>query len=108
MSKYGRRAAGTPLTDEERAQLKALAKMPDSEIDFSDIPERVYGSARGAELPLETHTVTLRVDAEVAEWLDRVGDEAAQEINLVLRRTARRRRMAATSGTTAVMFEKAS
>lgn len=27
------------LTDADRAQLKKLADMPDSEIDFSDIPE---------------------------------------------------------------------
>ena len=91
MSKYGRRAAGTPLTDEERAQLRALGQKPDSEIDFSDIPERVYGISRGTNLPLEEHTVTLRVDAEVAEWLETAGIEAAQEINFVLKRTAQRR-----------------
>ena len=28
-----------PLTDEQRANLEALAKRPDSEIDTSDIPE---------------------------------------------------------------------
>ena len=27
-----------PLTDEQKARLKALAEMPDSEIDYSDIP----------------------------------------------------------------------
>ena len=43
MTKYGRRAAGTPLTDEQMAELKAVAELPDSEIDFSDIPERVQG-----------------------------------------------------------------
>ena len=44
MTKYGRRAAGTPLTDEQMAELKAVAELPDSEIDFSDIPERVQGT----------------------------------------------------------------
>ena len=39
MTNYVRRAAGTPLTEEEHRQLKALAEMPDSEIDLSDIPE---------------------------------------------------------------------
>ena len=29
---------GTPLTDEQRAELEALKNMPDSEIDTSDIP----------------------------------------------------------------------
>lgn len=91
MTKYVRVAAGTPLTDEERSQLRALAQMPDSEIDFSDIPERVYDNQRRAALPLEEHTVTLRVDAEVAQWLEHAGIEAAQEINFVLKRTAQRR-----------------
>jgi len=27
-----------PLTDKQKAKLKALAEMPDSEIDYSDIP----------------------------------------------------------------------
>ena len=27
-----------PLTDEQKARIKALREMPDSEIDFSDIP----------------------------------------------------------------------
>ena len=27
-----------PLTEEQKAELKALSEMPDSEIDFSDIP----------------------------------------------------------------------
>jgi len=27
-----------PLTNEQMAELKALSEMPDSEIDFSDIP----------------------------------------------------------------------
>ena len=27
-----------PLTDERKAELKALAEKPDSEIDYSDIP----------------------------------------------------------------------
>jgi len=39
MTNYVRRVAGTPLTDKELQELKALAAMPDSEIDFSDIPE---------------------------------------------------------------------
>jgi len=34
-----RREPGTPLTEEERVELEALKNRPDSEIDFSDIPE---------------------------------------------------------------------
>ncbi len=48
MTNYVRKAAGTPLTDEEMAQLRALAEMPNSEIDFSDIPESTTVQLQGA------------------------------------------------------------
>jgi hypothetical protein len=32
------RAPNTPLTEAQKAELEALAKIPDSEIDYSDIP----------------------------------------------------------------------
>jgi len=92
MTNYGRRAAGTPLTDEHMAELRSLAKMADAEIDFSDIPERSREASTQAALPLEEHTVTLRVDSEVAAWLDRAAKEDANRINWILRREANRNR----------------
>ena len=79
MSEYVRVAAGTPLTDEERSQLRALALKPDSEIDFSDIPERIYPAYNPAA-PLEEHTLTLRLDAEVAKWLESAGEDPIPEL----------------------------
>jgi uncharacterized protein (DUF4415 family) len=105
MSEYVRVAAGTPLTDEDRAQLRALAQKPDSEIDFSDIPERIYRDA-GKVLPLEEHTITLRVDADVAAWLKAVAEEEAERINFILRRAAQRSKRV--QGTNASVLEKAS
>jgi uncharacterized protein (DUF4415 family) len=85
-----RRAAGTPLTDEDKQQLKALADLPDDQIDFSDIPERIYRRESVTSLPLEEHTVTLRVDAEVAAWLETTGKNSPDQVNRILRRAARR------------------
>ena len=106
MTNYGRRAAGTPLTDKELAELRALAKMPDSEIDFSDIPERVHSISEREQLPLEEHTITLRVDSEVAAWLEKSATEDANRINWVLKREATRRRQ--TSGAPQELLDKAS
>ena len=55
-----------PITEERRAQLRALAERPDSEIDFSDIPEltdeqlknavrgRFYRPSRNKSPPVST------------------------------------------------------
>ena len=92
MSLNVRRVAGTPLTDQERSELRQLAAMPDDQIDFTDIPERVYDDGEQltlpTELPLEDHTVTLRVDAEVAAWLEATAQKNPHQVNLLLRRAA--------------------
>ncbi len=92
MSSSVRRVAGTPLTDQERSELRQLAAMPDDQIDFTDIPERVYDDdeqlTSPAALPLEDHTVTLRVDAEVAAWLETSAQSNPHQMNLLLRRAA--------------------
>ena len=105
MSEYVRVAAGTPLTDEERSQLRGLALKPDSEIDFSDIPERIY-PAYNPTAPLEMHTLTLRLDAEVAEWLESASEDEIRQINFLLKRAAHRRKNARSSGSG--FLEKAS
>ena len=62
--------------------------MPDSDIDFSDIPERIPDT--GQELPLKPHTLTLRVDSEVAAWLEKASEREASRINWLLKRESRR------------------
>jgi len=85
-----------PLSDESRRELSALADLPDSEIDFSDIPETTAedwkGAVRGPRLPLESRTVTLALDDEVYEWLEREGKTQAYAINFLLKREAQRRK----------------
>jgi uncharacterized protein (DUF4415 family) len=61
-----------PLTDEQRERLRALAEMPDEDIDFSDIPpltEDFWKNAvRGKFYRPVKKQVTLRIDADVLEW----------------------------------------
>jgi hypothetical protein len=42
------REPGTPLTEKQKRELEELAKMPDREIDFSDIPESPPGAWKNA------------------------------------------------------------
>lgn len=64
-----------PLSDEQIAELKALAARPDSEIDFSDIPEldeAFFKNARqGMMYRLVKQQTTLRLDADILDWFKR-------------------------------------
>ncbi len=83
------RVPGTPLSEESRKQLDALADLEDEDIDYSDIPplpDDFFKNAVRGWLPLETHTLTLALDAEVYDWLIQVGTKNARVINHVLRR----------------------
>ena len=78
-----------PLTEERKAELKALAEMPDSEIDFSDIPpldEAFWKNAVRNPFykPTKTST-TVRVDADVLAWLKSQGQGYQTRINAILR-----------------------
>lgn len=79
-----------PLTEEEKAQLKALAERPDSEIDFSDIPELTEAFWKNAVRgrfykPTKTST-TVRIDSDVLAWLRSEGKGYQSRINAILRR----------------------
>jgi len=57
-----------PLTRKQKAQLERLKKMPDSEIDYSDIPpltDEQLAQFRRAPKVL----VAARVDRDVYDWL---------------------------------------
>ena len=79
-----------PLTDKQRAELKALAARPDGEIDTSDIPEMTdeqWKNARRGHFyrPLKRQ-ITARVDADVLDWLKAQGKGYQSRINAILRR----------------------
>lgn len=58
------------LTPELIAQLEALERMPDSDIDLSDMPERIFGpnAERGKFYRPVKQQLTLRLDADVVHW----------------------------------------
>ncbi len=77
---------GTPLTDEQRAQLRALKDRP---IDFSDIPElppdAFKNAVRGKFYRPVKQAVSLRLDADVIAWLKKDGDGYQTRVNRMLR-----------------------
>ena len=78
-----------PLTDEQKAELKTLAEMPDSEIDYSDIPPLDDAFWKNAVRnpfykPTKTST-TVRVDSDVLAWLKSQGKGYQTRINAILR-----------------------
>jgi len=79
-----------PLTQVQRAKLRALANRPDSEIDLSDAPEMTDEQWKNAERghfyrPVKQQ-ITARVDADVLAWLKSQGKGYQSRINAILRR----------------------
>jgi len=69
--------------------LAALAKRPDSEIDFSDIPEITADFFKGAiknpyYRPLKEQ-VTVRLDSDILAWLKKKGAGYQTRMNALLR-----------------------
>lgn len=79
-----------PLTAEQKAELKAVDSLPDSEIDYSDIPplpDEFWKNAKRGLLykPTKTST-TVRIDSDVLAWLRGQGKGYQTKINRILRR----------------------
>jgi uncharacterized protein (DUF4415 family) len=78
------------LTAAQKLELKALAAMPDSEIDYSDIPPLDDSFWKNAVRnpfykPTKTST-TVRIDSDVLLWLRTQGKGYQSKINAILRR----------------------
>ena len=84
-----------PLTAEQKAELAALAAMPDEDINLSDIPEltdKFWQNAKQGQFyrPLKQQ-LTLRLDADVIAWFKEQspdGDGYQTHINRALRQYA--------------------
>jgi len=91
------RKAGEPLSAESQARMAALARMPDSEIDFSDIPVLSYAGERPfIRNPFYHPTkkqVTLRLDADLLAWAKEGGAGYQTRINSILRAAFVRHRL---------------
>lgn len=78
-----------PLSDEQKAELKALAAMPDSQIDYSDIPPMTDDfwktAVRNPIYKPTKQATTVRVDSDVLLWLKGQGKGYQTRINAILR-----------------------
>jgi uncharacterized protein (DUF4415 family) len=82
-----------PLTDRQRKELERIARMADSEIDFSDAPKTKTTSSRRVYVgrfyrPIKEQ-ISVRVDADVLAWLRSRGKRYQTYMNDVLRRAMR-------------------
>ena len=87
--------AHTDLSDEQIAELDALAALPDDEIDTSDIPEILdwSGGRRGVFYRPIKQQITLRLDADIVAWFkfkSRDGRGYQTDINRALREHVQR------------------
>jgi uncharacterized protein (DUF4415 family) len=77
------------LTEKQKRELAKLAAMPDSSIDFSDIPpltEKFWKNAvRNPWYRPRKQQVTLRIDADVLAWLRHQGKGYQSRLNSLLR-----------------------
>ena len=73
----------------QRARLKAVAAMPDSDIDYSDMPQQtttVKWTRPDALIPAgNKQQVTLRLDADVLSFFKDTGTRYQSRINAALR-----------------------
>ncbi len=78
-----------PMTEERKAELKTLADMPDSAIDYSDIPPLTKEFWQNAVSnpfykPIKTHA-SVRIDSDVMAWLKSQGKGYQTRMNAILR-----------------------
>ncbi|WP_448669127.1 BrnA antitoxin family protein [Enterobacter mori] len=84
-----KRGSAPGVSARREAELKALAEKSEAEIDYSDIPaagdEQWSGAVRGKFYrPLKTQA-SVRIDADVMEWLKRPGKGYQTRLNAILR-----------------------
>ncbi|MGE3550849.1 MAG: BrnA antitoxin family protein [Geobacter sp.] len=92
------RVKGVPkLTDAQLKNLKRLAERRGDEIDFTDIPEvsDFSGFEVGRLYRPVKESVTVRLDADVVNWLKRDGKGYQTRLNAILRREMERSKKAA-------------
>jgi uncharacterized protein (DUF4415 family) len=76
-----------PLTAQQRAELEAVAAMPDEQIDYSDapyLPDALWMKA-AEQLPHTKKQITLRIDADVLAFFKDTGKRYQSRMNAVLR-----------------------
>jgi uncharacterized protein (DUF4415 family) len=68
-----KKAISDHLTPEQQAELKALAALPEDQINTRDIPEQRdwSGARRGVLFRPVKQQITLRLDADLIDWFRR-------------------------------------
>ena len=75
-----------PPTPAERAELEAIAAMPDDQIDTSDapfLPDAVW--VKAVDFPHTKKLISLRIDEDVIAYFKHTGNRYQTRINAVLR-----------------------
>jgi uncharacterized protein (DUF4415 family) len=82
-------SAAHTLTPKQKRELSALAALPDSKIDTSDIPELPLSAwkdaVRGKFYRPVKQAVSMRLDADVVAWLKKQGKGYQTRANQILR-----------------------
>lgn len=92
-----------PLTPEQEEEIRRLAAMPDSEIDFSDIPELEFTSGvvvrdPFARPPTKSKVKEFLVDSDIIYWvINRAGEGYQDKLNAMLRRAMEEERAEASA-----------
>ena len=75
------------LSKEQKRDIAAISKMRDEDIDLSDMPEIVdwSGAEMGKFYRPPKKSVTMRLDADVLEWLKGYGKGYQTRVNFLLR-----------------------
>lgn len=80
------------LTKSQAKQIRALKRMKDEDIDFSDIPEKMdwsEGVVGKFYRPIK-RSLTIRIDADILAWLKGQGKGYQTRINRILREAMQR------------------
>jgi uncharacterized protein (DUF4415 family) len=72
------------LSPKRKRELAALARMPDDQIDYSDIPRLSAAVLARMYRPIKRQ-MTVRIDADVVAWLRSQGAGYHSRLNQVLR-----------------------
>ena len=74
-----------PLTRSQRAALQRLKDLPESKIDYSDIPPLTEEQLASAFRPKSKQLIAVRLDRDVLAWLKEYGEGYSTRINHILR-----------------------
>jgi uncharacterized protein (DUF4415 family) len=76
-----------PLTESQKAELAALAALPDDQINFTDNPEVTEERMKNAiRHRFYRQQITARLDSDVLHWLKSQGKGYQSRMNEILRK----------------------